>query len=171
MGLKLNPGDPLPFEVNLECFEGDTFFVDVIVLDPDRDQILGSPIDLTDEGGGNFFDDSQTYPDLDFISITGRVFEDAAKTIPADDFCEKTVHVHRSLEKSTDSKISQLLAQGVDLGLTGNVEAESEITGILDGDDLEISGNIETDGMATGEVEEIDAQGNINDEENLIGSI
>jgi len=130
VGLKL--GDKIPLVGHLECPEGSTLYVEAVIKKPDRTEIANSPIDLTDEGSGLFFDDSELMPELDYLTVTYNIYEDALKTIQSDDFCSVTEVFNREIED------------------TGNEESLSSIELELDLESAQIdldlgSGNIDID--------------------------
>ena len=90
------PGEKVPLVAQLECPEAATLYVEAIIKRPSRAVLPGSPVDLTDEGNGVFFDDSITMPDESFITVTYNVYEDAAKTQPAEDYCSTTITITRA---------------------------------------------------------------------------
>tara|TARA_R110000803_G_scaffold162194_1_gene225815 strand:+ start:22977 stop:23465 length:489 start_codon:yes stop_codon:yes gene_type:complete len=83
-------GDKIPLVAHLECPDGVTFYVEAILKRPDRSAVAGSPLDLTDEGVGIFFDNSINMPDEQFITATYIVYEDALKTTVSDKYCSTT---------------------------------------------------------------------------------
>jgi len=89
-------GEKLPLVAHLECPDASVLYVEAVIKRPDRSQLLGSPIDLGNEGSGIYFDDSISMPDESFVTVTYNIYDDAAKTIPSEDYCSVTETVNRS---------------------------------------------------------------------------
>jgi len=104
--MNIEPGQDIPLVAHLECPDGETYFVQAEVLRPDRSNITGSPIQLTDEGDGRFFNDTLSMPDESFITVTYRVFLDAGLTEEAlDEYCPKTVVIGREAGSTSGEPI------------------------------------------------------------------
>lgn len=104
MSTHLKNGDKLPLVADVECPEGITYYVEAVIKKPDRTEIGASPVDLTDEGDGHFFDDSVLMPLLDFLTVTYKVYEDALKTTLSDEYCEVTHVFTRELPDTGDQE-------------------------------------------------------------------
>ena len=89
--------EKLPLTAHLECLpNGETLFVQAHVKKPDRSHITGSPVKLTDETEGLFFDDTLTMPDESFVTVTYKIFTNAGLTIESDDYCKVTEVISQS---------------------------------------------------------------------------
>ena len=87
MSTSVKIGEKIPLLAHLECLEGSPLYVDAVIKRPDRSSLPGSPFDLGHEGSGVYFDNSVTMPDLEYLTVTYRIFDDVGKTIPSDDYC------------------------------------------------------------------------------------
>jgi hypothetical protein len=113
----LKVGDKLPLVAHLECPEGVTLYVEAVIKKPDRTQIGVSPLDLTDEGEGLFIDDSVLMPDLDYLTVTYKVYEDALKTTLSEDFCQVTVVFNKELPDTSSQENLASIELDLDLDL------------------------------------------------------
>lgn len=171
MGQNIAQGNKVPLVAQLECAPGaPTFYVEAELLKDDRTPL--TTVQLTEEADGRFSNTSVVMPDLPFITATFVVYENAGLTIESEDYCRvtETYNLGANVDEIS-SKLDALLTKGQDLGLSGDVEADSMVDGNLDTSESELSGVTQTESEVSGIVEEIKTSGNINGNENLKGSL
>ncbi len=116
----------------LECPEGATLYVQAIVKDDQ--EITLATIGLTDQGGGRFTGDS-TMPDRPWIQAILTVYEDAAFTIPSEDFCSITQVFHRddggvgTGSGQKDEEIAGFVASSI---INGEVNGSEDLRGRIE---------------------------------------
>lgn len=97
MSFSIPANENLPLTAHLECLpSGDTLFVQAHVKRPNRSHITGSPVQLTDEGDGLFFNDTLTMPDEAFVTVTYKIFTNSGLSIESDDYCNVTEVISQS---------------------------------------------------------------------------
>jgi len=79
-------GKPIPLIAQIEAGAVGPFFVRATIKDPDGVEISASPQGLTNQGGGEFSDNTVLGLNVDFLSIRYEVFSDAGFTVPHPEF-------------------------------------------------------------------------------------
>ena len=161
-------GDAIPLSYQL--FDGATNkFVRAILRDASGTALPASPVTLSHVSDGIYEDISVLMPNTTYVSATFQVFDDAAFTIPSDiqsdgtELYELTIIDQDLIDLLLEIKVllTQLILQGVNIPLTGEILGETTLEGVVEAID-EIMGQVEPD-------EDID--GNINEEDQICTDI
>jgi len=172
MSQVVEPGKKIPLVAQIECPPATPLYVRAEVLKDDRTPYTGSPVNLTNEGNGRFFNASLTMLDIPFTTATFRVYTDPTYTTESDDYCPVTEVYNRGANvDDINSKLDALLTQGQDVGLQGEIVPETTIEGDVSTKADELSGDVENESQATGEVEEITATGDVKDQSEITGRL
>ena len=150
----VKPGEKIPLFQQL--FDDDaTKFIEAEVKDDTGAAIPGSPVTLTNDGGGSYSDLSLTYPSASppaFVSATYRTFNDVGLTVrslPPDGNHGTSSEIYERLipiDEITEilSKVCTILANlsGSGSDLVAVLEDGGDIKAVLE-DGGELKGNIE----------------------------
>ena len=160
MSIPVQENEKIPLRLDLQCYQGGTYYVEARV--EQKDGTLISAIDLTDQGGGKFRDDSLSMPNLTLVYAYYRVYLDAAKTTEASLYCGPYEDV---FSLSTDKIIvsNQTDLHGVletSALLDGNIQDDATLNAVVT--DEEVTANVETSEL-TAKIENEELRGVTNE--------
>lgn len=86
--MNIKVGSTVPLEAQLQCLESEVVYVRAFIFNPSGTQIATR--DMTNGGEGRFYDYSYSMPNLAFVSVQYRPYNDPGYSVPSDTFCNDT---------------------------------------------------------------------------------
>jgi len=86
--MNVKVGSTVPLEAQVACQDDEIVYVRAEIRDANGTQIATR--DMVNGGNGRFYNYSYNMPNVDFISVQYRPFDDASYSIPSVNFCADT---------------------------------------------------------------------------------